>query len=167
MVCSGVYIILFDLHIERVGFKSGEAKESPFLYVKTPSKGSDYIFMLEYCQMQTFSVNEWEACSINPPPRNKNRVAGWHCLWSGSPSLSQTWSGLQWSQQIQYVTMEEWLISPGALSGSGALHAAVCSGDAQDNGHSGYSKVYRCPDSRGPFCLLVRSSGLGSVRVFR
>lgn len=46
----------------------------------------------------------WEACSANPPPRNRNRAAGWRCLWSGSPSPSQTCSGLQISKEIQDVT---------------------------------------------------------------
>lgn len=57
-VCFGVYVILFELHIRRVGYKSGKAKGSPYFCGKTPSNGSDYILMLEYCQMQTFGVSE-------------------------------------------------------------------------------------------------------------
>lgn len=60
---------------------------------------------------------------LNPPLQNRSMAAGWHCLWSGSPSPAQTWSGLEISKQIQDVTGEERLSSPG----SGALHAAVWS----------------------------------------
>lgn len=35
------------------------------------------------------------------PLQNRSRATGWRCLWSGPPSVSQTWSGLRLSKRIR------------------------------------------------------------------
>lgn len=112
-------------------------------------------------------VCQWEARSMNPPLQNKNRAAGWRCLWSGSPSLSQTWSGLQMSKQIQDVTREERQSYSRRPAGIRSAPCRCVKQDAQDNSRSLSNPHSRCADLHEPLSLPVRSPGLGSVHVFQ
>lgn len=107
--------------------------------------------------------------AINPPLRNRNRAAGWRCLWSGSPSLSQTWSGLQKTKQIRDVTREEWQSysrrPAGIRRAPWPQREAGRSGEPQLAVQTDSRSWY--PDLHQPLCPLGKSPGLGSVHVFR
>lgn len=108
------------------------------------------------------SASGWEACSTNPPLQNRNRAAGWRCLLSGSPSLSQTWSGLPISKQIRDANegrMAELSRRPAGI------RSAPCRGVWRDA--QGDSRSVSSPDSWFPDPLSLLGRSLGSVHVSR